>query len=497
MTKKAIITVDTGTTSMRAVLFSGEGRAIAAHQVENPPRYYDDGRVEQDPSTWQAGLRAVLSEVSARAREEGWSIEGIALTSQRSSVLPVDASGNPLHPAIMWQDERTESMCRAMAADSPLVYRKSGLKISPVFSAVKMRWFREARPDIYRKTAKMLGIQDFLIFLLTGKFVTDRSLASRTNLFSLDSGTWDEELATLFGVDRALLCDLVDPGDIVGPLLPGMAAATGIPEGTPVISTGGDQQCAALGMGLVDGRRVVANTGTGSYLIGYSDRPVHDEKMRLFCNVAAIPGTYIIEAAMLTSGVIYRWFREQFYASGPEKDFDRINEEVLASAPGANGVILLPHFKGAGAPHWNSDAKGLFYNIGLSTTRGDMARAVLEGIVFSMEENLDLIESFTGEKESVIVSGGLTRFDEFDMMQADIFGKTVEKAPESEATALGAWIRASVRLGFFSDDAAAFESASRGKPAELFRPDPARKTLYDQIALRRAALYRALAAAGF
>jgi sugar (pentulose or hexulose) kinase len=175
----------------------------------------------------------------------------IAVTAQRSSLIAVDGQGRPLHPAILWQDSRCTALAQAMAEHDALVYGKTGLKISPVFSAIKMAWLRRERPALWAATHKLLGVQDWVLFGLTGRYVTDHSLASRTNLLDLRTRTWDPQLLDLFGVPPSMLCELVAPGATVGGLLPGLAAHTGLPAGLPVVSAGGDQQCAALGLGLL------------------------------------------------------------------------------------------------------------------------------------------------------------------------------------------------------------------------------------------------------
>ena len=197
---KAIITVDIGTTSMRAILYDTQGRALHIDQRENVPLFFNDGRVEQDPAAWQTIVAEVLSSCAQAAATKGVTPLCVSVTAQRSSVIPVDRDGAPLHPAIMWQDRRCAAQAQAMDEHNPLVYGKTGLKISPVFSALKMTWLRRNHPDIWKKTYKMIGIQDWVLYLLTGRFVTDQTFGSRTNLFNLQTRTWDPELLSLFEV---------------------------------------------------------------------------------------------------------------------------------------------------------------------------------------------------------------------------------------------------------------------------------------------------------
>ena len=499
---KGIITVDIGTTSMRAILYDTQGHTLHIDQRENVPLFFNDGRVEQDPAAWQTIIGEVLGSCAQVAATKGVEPLCVSVTAQRSSVIPVDRDGLPLHPAIMWQDKRCAALARAMDEHNPLVYGKTGLKISPVFSALKMTWLRQNRPDIWKKTYKMIGIQDWALYLLTGRFVTDQTFGSRTNLLDLKTRAWDPDLLSLFEVEAGMLCDLVEPGSIVGALTMAMARITGLAAGLPVVSAGGDQQCAALGLGLFSGERAVSNTGTGSYLIGHANRPALDEGMRLSCNVSAVPGAYIVEAAVLTSGAIYRWFAESIFrgendSGNPGDTFAAVNHAAQSAPPGCNGLLLLPHFKGCGSPHWDPETKGVFFNLTLSTSRGDMARAILEGIAVEMKESLELVEKLCGSVASVTVSGGLTRSSLFNQIQSDIFERAVTRLKNDEATSLGAWIAGAVALGVEDSHAAAFARVNDPALAQNYQPDPALQPIYQRQYRQSRALYQALATPAF
>ena len=494
MAGSGIITIDIGTTSMRAILFDRKGRQIAMARRDNQPTYYPDGRVEQSADTWKSILEQVLSECAASASEACMAVEGISLTSQRSSVIPIDAAGQPLQSAIMWQDMRTEAMCRKLSAREADVYGICGMRITPVMSAIKMKWFKENSPDVFRRTWKMAGIHDFVLHLLTGRFLTDPSLASRTNLLNLARLDWDPDLMAFFGIPRSMLCDMVPTGCIAGDLLPALAARTGLGAGLPVITAGGDQQCAALGLGLTAPGRIIANTGTGSYLLAFSDHPVFDKEMRVFCNASALPGAYVVEASLPASGVVYRWFGDTFYPVpvGACGDFSAMNAEAEASPMGSKGLLFLPHFKGSVSPRFNPNAKGTFHNLDLGTTRGDMSRAILEGIVAEMADNLELLESLTGKVEWVNASGGLTKFNLFNRIQADMYGRKLRLAEHCEATARGAWISAAAALGICRSIGEAAAVAEEGSRIEEIQPDPAATEFYRGLRKTRQALFASL-----
>jgi glycerol kinase len=496
---QGIIAIDIGTTSLRAILYDAKVHAVHMEQQENIPEFYSDGRVEQDPAAWQTILPAVLQGCAGAAQARGIEPACVTVTAQRSSVIPVDAQGVPLHPAIMWQDRRTADLALSLDRYNPLIYQKTGTKVSPVFSALKMTWLRRNRPDIWKRTHKLIGVQDWALYLLTGRFVTDHTFGSRTNLLHLEQRRWDPELLSLFEVEPRMLCDLVAPGSIVGGLTPAMAAATGLIAGLPVVSAGGDQQCAALGLGLFSGERAVSNTGTGSYLIGHTGTPALDEDMRLACNVSAVPGAYIVEAAVLTSGTIYRWFKETLFPVGETEGdpFEAINAEAERVPSGSNGLLLLPHFKGCGAPYWDPGAKGVFFNLTLSTSRGEMARAILEGIAIEMKESLELVERLCGAVQSVTVSGGLTKSALFNQIQSDVFERPIVRFRNNEATSLGAWIAGAVATGQESSYPLAFAHAMDGGSVLTYRPDPEKHESYERQRRQSRALYQALAAPEF
>ena len=489
-----ILTVDIGSTSMKAVQHDGSGAVLHSLSRSTLPEYLADKQVQMEAGKLKSQLLSLLKESYDYIAVQGLKLTAISVTSQRSSVVPVDGKGVPLAPIIMWHDKRTIPLCDELQAHDNRVFELSGMTISPVFSAVKMLWFRRHQPKIYQKAAKMLGIHDFALFTLCGRFITDTSLASSTNLLNIHTGQWDKELLDIFSVDTHLLCDVIPPGSVCGMTHETLHGATGIPVGTPVISAGGDQQCGALGQGIITPGKIKCTTGTGSYLLAYADRAVIDPQKRFLCKVGAIPGTYCLEAGIFTTGTVYRWFVQQFYKEiDAEQAFEVINQEVMQSPAGANGVLMMPHFEGSGAPLWNPEDNGVFYNIHLSTSRGDMARAILEAIVLEMMENIRLFERHVGKADIISVAGGMTRFPFYNQLQADIFNARVVTYSNSEATALGAWISAAVTCGLFNTHSEAFESARLTGEETVYQPNAEQSAFYQDVGEKRKLLYRALA----
>jgi len=487
-----ILVVDVGTSSLKAMLYDRAGTLLHRASQEYHSEFTANNYVEQDPLTWKNALLASLKQSGEFLKRKGIKIEAIAVTSQRASVIPVNRAGEPLHTAIMWQDKRSRPQCAELLRQASLrdIYRRSGLRVDPYFSAPKMMWLRQERPETYAAAEKLIGVQDYVLYLLTRAYVTDWTQACRTMLMNINSFSWDEELLKASGVALAKLPELLPPGSLAGSLDGAMAKATGLAQGTPVIVCGGDQQCAALALNILRPGYAEANTGTGSFVIAYSEEPQFDDDCRTLCSAAAVPGKWIAEAGIFNTGSVHRWFKEQFYAEG-EAAYELMNLEAAESPVGANGVMMLSHFEGSAAPYWNPLAKGVLFNLSLGTRRSDLVRAILEGIALEIGHNLSLIEKLVKNISVVSVAGGLVAFDLFNRIQADAFNKTVIRYDNSEASSLGALMSASVTLGMHRDYAEAFRAMCCGEPI-VFEPEAGNVAKYRLLLQRKDALYQAL-----
>lgn len=487
-----ILVLDVGTSSLKAMLYDITGKLLNRASHEYHSDFFSNNHVEQNPLTWQDSLIITLKKSGNFIRDNNLSIDAIVVTSQRASVIPVDSAGETLHPAIMWQDRRSMAQCDQLLGELGLeeIYRRTGLRANPYFSVPKMMWLKDERPEIYEKAEKLIGVQDYVVKLLTGVYVTDWTQACRTLLMNINTFQWDEDMVRLSGIPLSKLPELCPPGAQAGLLESGIAGLTGLKTGIPVIIGGGDQQCAALALNILRPGYAEANTGTGSFVIAYSEAPQFDAQSRTLCSAAAIPGKWIVEAGIFNTGSIHRWFREQFYPEG-EKSYEIINKEAAESPVGANGVMMLSHFEGSAAPYWNPLAKGMFLNLSLGTQRRDFTRAILEGISLEIAHNLSLIENLVPEMSTVSVAGGLVAFDLFNQIQADCFNKRVIRYDNSEASSLGALMSAAVSLGIYQDHAAAFQAICPNQPI-VFQPDPVNVDKYRILFKRKDELYQSL-----
>ena len=459
------IVLDIGTQSMRAILFEKNGRIVNTEQVTYDS-IFEGQKVEQDPRTWKEASIKTLKATSDYASKNDIVIDTISVTSQRASIIPVTKHNKSLYNAIMWQDKRAHVQCEKIKETTSMkfLYEKTGLSLDAYFSAPKIKWLKDTMRDVYNDAYKIIGVQDFVTHILTERFVTDHSQAARTMLMDIHTFEWDEDLVKAFDIDMSVLPELVPPGSNVGTLASFITEKTGLSKNIKVVLAGGDQQCAAVGLNVLRPGTLEANIGTGSFIIAYAEEPVFDDNMRVICSASAVPGKWIVEAGLLTSGNIYEWYNKTFYGQDPAapERFKTINSEVDASPAGAKNLIMIPHFKGSAAPYWNPLSTGMFFNTTLEHKRGDFARSILEGIAMEMSENIELIENLVGFVDIIHAAGGLTNYPTFNQIQADVFNKAVSVYDSSEATALGALISALVENGDYADHKKAFE-ALRGE----------------------------------
>lgn len=495
-----ILVIDVGTSSIRGVLYDLKGRQMFCHQIAYRVNFIDGIRAEQDASDWSDTIVEIGRETIQYCEKKGVSCDALALTSQRSSVIPVDREGHALCPAIMWQDKRNKEIVDEFRSMEKMIHELTGARINTVFSGTKMAWVRRNEPEIYQKTWKFCTIADFITHEITGEFRTDHTYGSRSLLMNVRTRNWDARLLDIFEIEEGKLCELTEPGTVIGKVSRQFAEKTGLREGIPLVSAGGDQQCAALGHGVTDVGSLEITTGTGAFMLGYSDVVPQNLKNNIICGAHAIPGKYVLESSMLTCAALYNWAKDSFFADSKDDDFpfERINHAVETSPPGANDCLVLPYFQGRGTPDWNAGARGHFANIGLNTTRADMARAILEAIALEVKNNLDILEGYVGNVSKILIGGGLTKFPAFNQMQADVYQKELIHNTESaEQTALGAWSSAAVALGVYETYDAALRTAKENEQDELFIPEPAHADTYCRKQRNMNELYRCIQSASF
>jgi len=458
-----VAALDLGTTGCRTFIFDLKGTIIASDYQEWNSYFPSPSHVEQDANLWWSSIKKTIATAIKKSGIDKTGVKSLSVTNQRETIVPVDNNGNPLHKALVWQDRRTtdqvEYIKKKVGIDK--IYETTGLTIDPYFSATKIMWFKDEKPDIYKKAHKFLLVSDFIIHKLTGQYVTDHSNASRTMLFDINNLKYSEIIASELEIDLDKMPDALKSGVNIGKIT---TDETDFAKNTLVVTGAGDQQSAALGVGVIKPGDIKCTTGTGSFILAYLGKPKFDPQKRVLCSCHAIPGAWVQEASIFTSGAALKWFRDEVgYAEcvAAEKGQDPytiIDAEAEKSPIGSNGLLLLPHLVGAGAPYWNPYAKGVIFGLSLGHERKDIYRAVLEGVAYDVKRNIDVFRELGIIPSELRLTGGGSRSNLWNQIYSDVLNVTCVRNVIEEATSLGAAILAASGAGLFSDIAKAAEN---------------------------------------
>ena len=452
-----ILALDQGTTSSRAIVFDHDGNIKGTAQQEFRQIFPQSGWVEHDAQEiWQTQSR-VMADVLAETKLAASEIAAIGITNQRETTVVWDReTGQPICNAIVWQDRRTAGICDQLKVDGheEEIRRKTGLVLDAYFSGTKLKWILEnvegARERANAGKLAFGTIDSWLVWNLTGGkvHVTDASNASRTLLFNIHTGDWDDELLELLKVPRNMLPEVRDSSEVYG-----HTAASLTPAGIPIAGIAGDQQSALFGqMCIRDG--MVKNTfGTGCFMLMNTGSRAVTSKNNLLTTVAwRLNGEleYALEGSVFSAGATVQWLRDGLGLIESSVEVESLAESV----PDSGDVFLVPAFAGLGAPHWDQYARGTIIGLTRGTTKAHIARAALEGIAYQVSEVLDAMQADSGIKLTELrVDGGACANNLLMQFQADLLGASVLRPRVQETTALGAAYLAGLAVDFWKDQA--------------------------------------------
>jgi len=477
-----LLVIDEGTTSTRAMLFKSDGSCVASEQAALTQSYPRPGWVEHDAAEiWRRSLSVAAAMVAQAGGADR--IAAIGITNQRETVVFWDRhTGEPLAPAIVWQDRRTADRCRTWRdqGHEQLVQSRAGLILDPYFSASKIGWAMEHWPQVAGAGERLMvgTVDSWLLWKLTGVHATDATNASRTALMALDGG-WDEELLDVFAVPIAALPTIVDcAGEF------GRTRAFG--GSIPVCGMAGDQQAAAIGQACFGPGAVKATFGTGAFVLTHAGNVPATSANRLLSTVAwQVSGErrYALEGSVFVAGSLVQWLRDSLglIASAGE------TEALARSVPDTAGVFLVPAHSGLGAPWWQPGARGALSGLSFAATKAHVARAALEAMSY---QAADLQRAFAADGaawRALRIDGGMVANDWLAQDLADMLAIPVERPHFAETTALGAAMLAGVGCGLFPD----VEAAAIAMRGEIDTFEPAIGA--DQRAARLAGWSKAIA----
>ncbi|MBM7541632.1 FGGY-family carbohydrate kinase [Amphibacillus cookii] len=430
------LVIDIGTSSTRGILYNDDSKVLLKEQIKNKPNFINN-TVMQDVFTWDQVVDKILRKVSLFVNQKNFILKGIFVTSQRSSLICLDKNGIALMPAIMWQDTNANYVVEKFDTKNELIRAKTGSYLNPIYLASKIYMVQDKYPEIAKKTRKYLSIADYIRYKLTGEFITDCTYASRTQLFNIYTLEWDEDLLELFSIDNTKLCKVDYPGEKGSYVKKDYLSKFEIYNDVMYVSSGGDQQCSAIGMGAVSEGDIAISLGTGGYILAPSDNLNTTSSVNINCHSSK--DFFMLESILPTVALAIDWVKTELFSSMNEKDFYNFISTSIKDKK--TPIINFPHFQGRGTPDWNLKAKSIFFGISYSTKKEDLLLAVLEGIAIELRNNIEIIQCFISEEiEQVRVSGGLSNNDGINQLISDMLGKKVEKCSDSESTAFGAFI---------------------------------------------------------
>jgi len=451
--RAALLAIDQGTTSSRAIAFDAGGAMRASAQAEFPQLYPAEGWVEHDPEAiWSSSL-AVARQALERAEADGLKVAAIGLTNQRETTLIWERkTGRPIHHAIVWQDRRTADMCKRLAAKGldETLRSRTGLLLDPYFSVTKIAWLLDhvegARAASERGELAFGTVDSFLIWRLTGGRVhaTDVTNASRTGLMNLHKLDWDDELLEAFNVPRALLPEIRDCAADFGE-----SESAFFGRAIPIAGAAGDQQAASIGQCCFTPGSVKCTFGTGAFILMNTGSEPKPSANQLLSTVAYRIGSetaYCLEGAIFVAGAAVQWLRDSLGIIETAAE----TESLAAGLESNGGVYLVPAFAGLGAPYWDPTARAALLGLTRGADRAYLARAALEAVAY---QTRDLVEAMTQDglaPEALRVDGGMVGNDWMVQFLADILGQSVDRPAIRETTALGAAVLAGLQTGVYS-----------------------------------------------
>ncbi len=450
---KYIAGIDVGTSGVKCIIIDEGGQVIASVTEVYPLSIPREGWSEQDPADWWAGTQKAMKAAVENSGVDNSDIVGLGFSGQMHGLVALDKARKVLRPTILWNDQRTQEECDEIIAasggpDGLLSYTNNTMLTG--FTGGKILWVKKNEPKIFEQMDTFVMPKDYIRYLFTGVLSTEVSDASGTGLFDVKKRDWNFDLIKKLGFDPAIFPVCQESDALAGTITKKAAALTGLAEGTNVYAGGGDAVIQSTGSGIVEEGTVGLIIGTSGIVAMSLDGFGKNEggRLQFFCNNAA--NKWSAFGCQLSSGGSLEWFKDTMYDS--DDPFKEINDSVEASPAGAKNLLFLPYLVGERCPHADPDARGVFFGLSISHNKGDMARAVMEGVTFGLKEIYDLIKEAKPDMQpkAVISSGGGSKSKVWRQIQADIFDLPVKTLTgAAEGGAYGAAVVAGVGAGIF------------------------------------------------
>jgi len=471
--------IDTSTTSSKALLIDERGEVIAVasspHTLQTPKPLWS----EQNPLEWWGAVSASIKSVLEKAGVSGERIAAVGLTGQMHGLVLLDEAGNVLRPAILWNDQRTQSQCDEIhqRIGKEKFIQITGNVALTGFTAPKILWVQENEPEVYAKAKHVLLPKDYIRYKLTGEYAMDKADGAGTVLFDLKLRDWSTEVLDALGIDRAWMPRTFEGIECTGLVNEEAASRTGLKVGTPVAAGGGDQAAGAVGVGAVEPGIVGLTVGTSGVVFATTPSALIEPEGRLHAFCHAVPGMWHFMGVMLSAAGSLQWYRDTLAS---DMSFDDLVKEAESAPAGCEGLLFLPYLSGERTPYPDPLARGAFIGLTLRHRRAHMTRAVLEGVAFGLKDSFILIQNAgLGQITQVRASGGGTKGALWRQILASVLEAELVTVNTSEGGAFGAALLAGVGAGAWVDVPSACKATIRITGQTL--PDEAQMNIYRKL----------------
>lgn len=479
---RAYLGLDISTTAAKALLLDDRGGTVVSAPYPYPLASLRPLWAEQDAEDWWRAGAAAIRDVLARMGLRGEDVAGVGLTGHMFGLVGLDAYGRPVRPCIMWNDQRAGAECEEVTAQVGLdrLIDLTANCMLPGYVAPKLIWLRKHEPASLPPIRHLLFAKDYFRYRLTGELATDVSDAAGAALFDVAHRQWSGALLDQLEIPPSWLPPALESHEVAGYVSEAGAAATGLKAGTPVVAGAGDQPAQAVGSGIVEPGQASLTIGTSGVIFVATSSPVSHPQGLLHAFAHAAPATWCLMGVVMSAGGSLQWYRDTVGCrDDPPEDvgvYDQLMSEADQAPPGSGGLLFLPYLTGERTPHVDPEARGGWVGLTARHTRSHIVRAVIEGITFGLRDAVDMVEALHPIDRPILVTGGGARSAIWRQILADILGRELVTAPESEGAALGAAMLAAVGAGRYG-------SAREAAAALILRtgrvePDPARLRRY-------------------
>jgi len=479
-----LIGTDIGTSGTKTVLFDEMGNTIASSTYEYEMYQPQNGWAEQNPNDWWEAVYKSINDVITKSGVHNSEIKGVGLSGQMHGAVLIDKNGEVLRDAIIWCDQRTQVECDEMtdAIGEENIIKITANPALTGFTASKILWIRKHQPQLYDKAYKILLPKDYIRYKLTGEFATDVSDASGMQLMNIKERQWSDEVLNKLQIDKSLLATMYESCEPTGQITKQAAKLTRLKEGTIVAGGAGDQAAGAVGNGIVRSGVVSSTIGTSGVVFAHSDTMEIDMEGRVHTFCHAIPNAWHVMGVTKGAGLSLKWFRDNFcyeeIEQGKKEGIDPyiIMDEMAKKVPiGSDGLLYLPYLMGERTPHLDPDARGVFFGLSASHKKANLIRAILEGVVFGMNDGLNIMKKMGISTKEVRASGGGGQSDLWRQIQADIFNSDITTINSKEGGALGVAILAGVASGIYPDVVTACDNIIKVTSTQKVNEDNSKK----------------------